>query len=136
MISRQPPSGCLFFIKLLKRNFFKKRIDKFENSAIISNVPCGCSSSGRAPPCQGGGSEFEPRHPLHKSSNALHWSFLFYTPQDADWRRYFLCDFVFWRPAKSSVRPMWADFFGFYRHFAGKSIKSAHIFVAFQVDNR
>ena len=25
---------------------------------------CGCSSSGRAPPCQGGGSEFEPRHPL------------------------------------------------------------------------
>ena len=26
---------------------------------------CGCSSSGRAPPCQGGGSEFEPRHPLH-----------------------------------------------------------------------
>ncbi len=31
------------------------------------NMPCicGCSSSGRAPPCQGGGSEFEPRHPLH-----------------------------------------------------------------------
>ena len=28
---------------------------------------CGCSSSGRAPPCQGGGSEFEPRHPLHKA---------------------------------------------------------------------
>ena len=27
---------------------------------------CGCSSSGRAPPCQGGGSEFEPRHPLQK----------------------------------------------------------------------
>ena len=26
---------------------------------------CGCSSSGRAPPCQGGGSGFEPRHPLH-----------------------------------------------------------------------
>ena len=25
---------------------------------------CGCSSSGRAPPCQGGGSEFEPRQPL------------------------------------------------------------------------
>ena len=30
---------------------------------------CGCSSSGRAPPCQGGGSEFEPRHPLQKRSN-------------------------------------------------------------------
>ena len=25
---------------------------------------CGFSSSGRAPPCQGGGSGFEPRHPL------------------------------------------------------------------------
>ena len=25
---------------------------------------CGRSSSGRAPPCQGGGSEFEPRRPL------------------------------------------------------------------------
>ena len=25
---------------------------------------CECSSSGRAPPCQGGGSEFEPRHSL------------------------------------------------------------------------
>ncbi len=29
---------------------------------------CGCSSSGRAPPCQGGGSEFEPRHPLHEKA--------------------------------------------------------------------
>ena len=30
------------------------------------SVPiCGISSSGRAPPCQGGGSEFEPRIPLH-----------------------------------------------------------------------
>ena len=27
---------------------------------------CGFSSSGRAPPCQGGGSEFEPRKPLQK----------------------------------------------------------------------
>ena len=38
---------------------------------------CGCSSSGRAPPCQGGGSEFEPRHPLHVSSreNRLLFSF-------------------------------------------------------------
>ena len=29
---------------------------------------CGCSSSGRAPPCQGGGSEFEPRRPLQTNS--------------------------------------------------------------------
>ena len=41
-------------------------IDISENSGIIPLVRCGCSSSGRAPPCQGGGSEFEPRHPLHK----------------------------------------------------------------------
>ena len=27
---------------------------------------CGRSSSGRAPPCQGGGSEFEPRRPLQQ----------------------------------------------------------------------
>ena len=30
----------------------------------LAGPRCGCSSSGRAPPCQGGGSEFEPRHPL------------------------------------------------------------------------
>ena len=30
---------------------------------------CGRSSSGRAPPCQGGGSEFEPRRPLHRERN-------------------------------------------------------------------
>ena len=48
-------------------------------SAII--IPafdeCGCSSSGRAPPCQGGGSEFEPRHPLHKTTTGESQSFLF-----------------------------------------------------------
>src|SRR6478672_907461 len=27
---------------------------------------CGCSSVGRAPPCQGGRREFEPRHPLSR----------------------------------------------------------------------
>ena len=40
-----------------------------ENPRVVGSIPtggtrCGCSSSGRAPPCQGGGSEFEPRHPL------------------------------------------------------------------------
>ena len=30
-----------------------------------STISCGFSSSGRAPPCQGGGSEFDPRNPLH-----------------------------------------------------------------------
>ncbi|WP_443724510.1 hypothetical protein, partial [Pseudoruminococcus massiliensis] len=35
---------------------------------------------GRAPPCQGGGSEFEPRHPLQRSKKkafALRVLFLF-----------------------------------------------------------
>ena len=32
---------------------------------IPFQATCECSSSGRAPPCQGGGSEFEPRHSLH-----------------------------------------------------------------------
>ena len=51
-----------------------------ENPRVIGSIPiggtsqgnpagfpiCGRSSSGRAPPCQGGGSEFEPRCPLQK----------------------------------------------------------------------
>ena len=40
-----------------------------ENPRVDGSIPalgtiCGHSSSGRAPPCQGGGSEFEPRCPL------------------------------------------------------------------------
>ena len=40
-----------------------------ENPRVVGSTPtggtlCGHSSSGRAPPCQGGGSEFEPRCPL------------------------------------------------------------------------
>ena len=42
-----------------------------ENPRVAGSIPalgtiCGLSSSGRAPPCQGGGSEFEPRRPLQK----------------------------------------------------------------------
>ena len=43
-----------------------------ENPRVDGSIPSGgtnsfrgFSSSGRAPPCQGGGSEFEPRNPLH-----------------------------------------------------------------------
>ena len=36
-----------------------------DDRAIRQRFICGRSSSGRAPPCQGGGSEFEPRRPLH-----------------------------------------------------------------------
>ena len=48
-----------------------------ENPRVVGSIPtggtiCGCSSSGRAPPCQGGGSEFEPRHPLHSAERNAH----------------------------------------------------------------
>ena len=38
---------------------------------------CGRSSSGRAPPCQGGGSEFEPRNPLQKAVHIVYGFFIF-----------------------------------------------------------
>ena len=45
-----------------------------ENPRVAGAIPalgtiCGHSSSGRAPPCQGGGSEFEPRCPLQKEAH-------------------------------------------------------------------
>ena len=41
---------------------------------------CGRSSSGRARPCQGRGSEFEPRRPLQKrKSHPSGWDFFFWT---------------------------------------------------------
>ena len=48
-----------------------------ENPRVIGSIPiggtiCGLSSSGRAPPCQGGGSEFEPRSPLQKCFAGVH----------------------------------------------------------------
>ena len=41
---------------------YKQRVTG--SSPVVPTIICGCSSSGRAPPCQGGGSEFEPRNPL------------------------------------------------------------------------
>ena len=48
-----------------------------ENPRVVGSIPtegtiCGCSSSGRAPPCQGGGSGFESRHPL-QNKRTLFW---------------------------------------------------------------
>ena len=42
-----------------------------ENPRVVGSIPTegtkrGFSSFGRAPPCQGGGSEFEPRNPLQQ----------------------------------------------------------------------
>ena len=60
-----------------------------ENPRVVGSIPtggtiCGFSSSGRAPPCQGGGSEFEPRHPLHflhKERHRVPYSSLWYRGQ-------------------------------------------------------
>ena len=46
------------------------------NEAKFALTTCGCSSSGRAPPCQGGGSEFEPRHPLQNESACKSCAFI------------------------------------------------------------
>ena len=48
-----------------------------ENPRVDGSIPsgstiCGFSSSGRASPCQGEGSEFESRNPLHKIVNRKH----------------------------------------------------------------
>ncbi len=45
------------------------------------NLIRGRSSSGRAPPCQGGGSEFEPRRPLHVGTSCARSDFLFHKNQ-------------------------------------------------------
>ena len=75
-------AGVFYKKKFLKKNI-KIVLTNGGKMRIINIVvrtettKCGCSSSGRAPPCQGGGSEFEPRHPLHVSSreNRLLFSF-------------------------------------------------------------
>ena len=58
-----------FFKKTFKMLLTKGGFSRIINIVVreqtkAKNKICGCSSSGRAPPCQGGGSEFEPRHPL------------------------------------------------------------------------
>ena len=50
-----------------------------ENPRVAGSIPalgttCGLSSSGRAPPCQGGGSEFEPRSPLQFDAHTKVWA--------------------------------------------------------------
>ena len=47
---------------------FRFPLDKRSDSCYNPSCRCECSSSGRAPPCQGGGSEFEPRHSLQNKN--------------------------------------------------------------------
>ena len=61
-----------FFLKFLILGVDKRLIYGYNKSCV-----CGRSSSGRARPCQGRGSEFEPRRPLHKKGLTRVKSFLF-----------------------------------------------------------
>ena len=82
-----PPVECLdsqiaywalFFFKLISRVRARFFFSLFTFCLIIHfKYICGCSSSGRAPPCQGGGSGFEPRHPLQKTSTHC-WVLVFW----------------------------------------------------------
>ena len=93
-------------------------------------ITCGCSSSGRAPPCQGGGSEFEPRQPLQKENTCHRQVFSFWNPREFNYfwtakppksgrghsaaarfrsqalRSYLCCPS---RPEPHQIRPRWAD---------------------------
>ena len=53
---------CAFVAQLVEQRTENPRVDGSIPSE--GTILCGFSSSGRAPPCQGGGSEFEPRNPL------------------------------------------------------------------------
>ncbi len=57
--------------KILKKSVDKWGRLSYNNSRTEQNgcKTCERSSSGRAPPCQGGGSEFEPRRSLHVGSS-------------------------------------------------------------------
>ena len=55
-------------------NGVDKRCDERYNLSCV----CGRSSSGRARPCQGRGSEFEPRRPLQKETPSVRMVFSFW----------------------------------------------------------
>ena len=68
-----------------------------ENPRVVGSIPtgsttsdsnigeCGFSSSGRAPPCQGGGSEFEPRNPLQRALKGFKRPYLNQKKNTAPW---------------------------------------------------
>ena len=55
----------------------KCRVDKPPGMRYNLSCVCGRSSSGRARPCQGRGSEFEPRRPLQKENHSFGVVFFF-----------------------------------------------------------
>ena len=85
-------AGTASGVGKLCRRFFGKKVFLKNIKIVLTNdgnmriinivvrtktTKCGCSSSGRAPPCQGGGSEFEPRHPLQSNPIAKAIGFCF-----------------------------------------------------------
>ena len=70
-----------------KTNAFVAQLveQRTENPRVVGSIPtegtiCGFSSSGRAPPCQGGGSEFEPRNPLQNPTKLFWMDFFNHLP--------------------------------------------------------
>ncbi len=78
MICRCPPVSAM----LMGGQFFcanpKCRVDKPPGMRYNLSCVCGRSSSGRARPCQGRGSEFEPRRPLQKETPSVRMVFSFW----------------------------------------------------------
>ena len=75
-----PEGGDVGIIEILLKKSGKKWNAGVDKSGIRGyNQPCVCgrSSSGRARPCQGRGSEFEPRRPLQKAPSEKMVLFLF-----------------------------------------------------------
>ena len=63
----EPHSGRHCFASVAQSVEQRTENPRVDGSIPSGSTKCGFSSSGRAPPCQGGGSEFEPRNPLQKS---------------------------------------------------------------------
>ena len=69
----EPVPGRHFFLRYA---FVAQLVEQWtENPRVVGSIPtegtiCGFSSSGRARPCQGRGSEFEPRNPLQNKKDA------------------------------------------------------------------
>ena len=60
----EPHSGRHCFASVAQSVEQRTENPRVDGSIPSGSTKCGFSSSGRAPPCQGGGSEFEPRNPL------------------------------------------------------------------------
>ena len=66
--------GHEFFAEIGKTGVDKRCDERYNLSCV-----CGRSSSGRARPCQGRGSEFEPRRPLQKETPSVRMVFSFWS---------------------------------------------------------